>query len=903
MMAQLRRPLLFAACAGIFSCAALVQAAQNDVLEGPVWQLAADGYAYYDARQYALAAERARAAIALRPDVARLHLLLMYALQKQGNLKAADQAGAAALKAGIDPKTIRAARANLRPTQTAATVGTAAYRKGFPIATRAYTAYNKNEYAQAARDAEQAFRIDPTQGRWALLWIDALETPGLLEQASQAVDQALAAGAPNRDDLTARRHALARRMAVPYAEKAFQALLNNQPAQALVPARAAVDLAPESVPHRLLLISVLELNNELEQAENAATIALDQDDQNVVARTLRAYLRQRQNKADLAQADFDSTLGLDVLTDEQRRNTQLIAADAALAAGEPARALSRLETLAPDDKAAQRRRALAAKATPGVQHLSQADYPPPIQDCRDTPYGTVCELLPADESGSGGPATQAYLAYGRHDYAAAIAFARQASELEPDNPSHQKLLTTALASGNRAQAREAGERLEVALAATPSDPQLLMQRGYLRQSIGEPALALQDFQAARATGQAPPSVILDEGFAQSSAGDKVGAVRTLKTAIDQSDQGRLDLDPEQRWNTRNAIAGLDREWGAYVSTGYRGARPASSGLGGAAVTVPGTAVFMTSEIYWRPSAFANSASEIFEVYGRTSNTLHDSGSKTRAQALTDPCNPNGQNNTVQIDSQRNQGGVSGLPSTVGSLGVRYTPSTEVGVTFGLERQFNLGTATRRGVATPLSRQAQCDLNLAGDSVKYKTRAGDGGWLGYVTYGFYEGTGLRQDRSNWPTAEGYMQAGYARQDMSASFERVNTNSNRTVARSEGRLKRDQAFTALEIRAGHSIRLDAINDRMVFFPYLVLGADWLWQKNRISSDIANTSKLSGAGSSWAVGVGPGFNIRQWFREDQYNGPRSYADWTVQYRFNVGGGAAERARGLFMNLTLSY
>ena len=149
----------------------------------------------------------------------------------------------------------------------------------------------------------------------------------------------------------------------------------------------------------------------------------------------------------------------------------------------------------------------------------------------------------------------------------------------------------------------------------------------------------------------------------------------------------------------------------------------------------------------------------------------------------------------------------------------------------------------------------------------------------------------------------MQAGYARQDMSASFERTDTSTNETVARSRGRLKRDQAFTALEIRAGHSFRLDAINDRMVFFPYLVLGADWLWQKNRIASDIVDTSRLTGAGSSWAVGLGPGFNIRQWFREDLYNGPRSYADWTVQYRYNVGGGVAERARGLFMNFTLSY
>ncbi|KAG1422077.1 hypothetical protein G6F57_023558 [Rhizopus arrhizus] len=83
----------------------------------------------------------------------------------------------------------------------------------------------------------------------------------------------------------------------------------------------------------------------------------------------------------------------------------------------------------------------------------------------------------------------------------------------------------------------------------------------------EPKLALQDFQAARATGKAPPTVILDEGYALSSVGDKRGAVNKLKEAIDEADAGRLELTPQQRFDTRNGIAGLDREWGGYFSAG------------------------------------------------------------------------------------------------------------------------------------------------------------------------------------------------------------------------------------------------------------------------------------------------------------------------------------------------
>jgi hypothetical protein len=52
-----------------------------------------------------------------------------------------------------------------------------------------------------------------------------------------------------------------------------------------------------------------------------------------------------------------------------------------------------------------------------------------------------------------------------------------------------------------------------------------------------------------------------------------------------------------------------------------------------------------------------------------------------------------------------------------------------------------------------------------------------------------------------------------------------------------------------------------------------------------------------------VGPGFNVRYWFREDHYNAPRSYLDFGVQYRTSLGGGESDRAKGWFMNMTLSY
>lgn len=877
-------------------------------LEGAAWQFADEGYKNYDAGKYELAQQQAQSAIALRPDVERLRLLLIYSLQKQGKLKEADQAAADAIKSGLDTPALRQARANLRPQQAArpaagAPAGRAtssAYQRGFPIATRAYADYNRADYPAAARGAEQAFRIDPKQGAWAMLWLDALEAQGQYAQAEAAADKALALGAPNKDDLTARRQTMKRRMAVRPAEEGYQALIANRPGDAVPLARQAVALAPDTASHRLLLMTALMLDNQLAAAEDAATDAMKQDDENTVALVMRGYLRQRQGKTDLANADFDAALKQDWLDDDQRRNIRLIAADAALAAGENARALALMQALGAKDEAADARikRARSKPAVPAT--LTLANYPAPVQDCRDTPYGTSCELLPSDAAGSGGPAALAYAAYAREDYQEAITQARTAAEQDPANKELQRLLTTTLAAGNRAQLAEANQRMSEALAAQPDDPTLLMQRGYLHQRMKEPKLALQDFQAARATSKAPPTVILDEGYALSGVGDKRGAVDKLKQAIDEADAGRLELTPQQRFDTRNGIAGLSREWGGYFSAGYRGARPASSGLGGAAITVPGDAVFSTAEIFWRPSDFLNSSTRTFEIYGRLSNTLYDKGGKTTSQTVSDPCG-----GSIDINETSNQG-LAGIPTTVGSLGMRFTPSTEVGLTFGIERQFNLGSATRRGTFSPEPSDLRCALNRDNQTAHYQTKDGSGGWLAYVTYGLYEGTNLRIDRPDWFTMEGYVQAGYSWQDMSTKLWLRDNATGEDSDKSSGKLKRDQAFGAGELRVGRSYRVDAISDRLVFFPYGVIGADWVKNRNRVSGLDINGSdsyNLLGNGSSWSLGAGPGFNIRYWFREDHYNAPRSYLDLTTQYRFNIGGGAAERARGLFVNLTLSY
>ncbi|WP_446697865.1 NfrA family protein, partial [Achromobacter insolitus] len=434
--------------------------------------------------------------------------------------------------------------------------------------------------------------------------------------------------------------------------------------------------------------------------------------------------------------------------------------------------------------------------------------------------------------------------------------------------------------------------------------------------------AASDFAAARATGQAPPRLILDQAYAQSAMGDNRAATDSLRQAIDMDDAGQLGLTPLERYNTRSAVGALSREWGGSFSASYRGARPASSSLGGAAINTPGDVIFSTAEIFWRPPQL-NNRWGMLEAYARSSNTLYDSGSTYESRRNVDPCTgestPDERSNEERF---RNNSTASGIPSTIGALGLRYLLA-DTGVTFGIERRFFLGSATRQGYAYPESSAVQCAAqqafhnaypNLQDQSAvaRYKLNGNAGGWMSYVTYGYYQGRELRVDVPSWLTIEGYAQAGYAWDDNSARYTAYSVDSKgqrqQELGSSSGRLKRDQAFLSGELRVGRSFRATSISDKLVLFPYAVIGADWLWQKS-----VAKLDDLAGYGSqsvvlsdhdsSWSLGVGPGFNVRYWFREDHYNAPRSYLDFGVQYRASLGGGESDRAKGWFMNMTLSY
>lgn len=817
---------------------------------GPAWKLSDQAFKAYNRGDYALAMKHVDAALRLEPASVRLNQLRVYTLQKLGRKEDAKRAAEQAIARGLSSPALEAAVTNLAsaPPGSAPTVTTPQYRKAFPIAALAYEQLAAGRFAEAASNAEIAVRTDPTQEAWALLWLNTLAAQQKYEEEIAAGQLALELGVPNRDAIGAALRFASRAIAADHAGRAYDALAKNQAKEAVIEARAAVRRAPDIESHNLLLISALQAAQDTAGAEVAATDALKLDDGNVNIRLQRAFLRQQLGRGEAAQADIDAILAEDWIDDTLRGNALMIDADLALARGDPQRVIELLKPLASDDSRANSRRA--------------------------------------------------YAAFAQKRYADAIALARQALSGDPKNTANEALLTTTLASGNAAEQREALQRLDQAIAAQPGDANLLRQRGYLYLASSRPTLALQDFVAARITGNAPPTNLLDEAYATAATGRRAVAAAMLRQAIDDADEGKLPLDAQQRFDTRSAIANLSREWGFTASVGYRGARAPSSGLVGQPLALPGNAVFSTVEAYWRPPELLNSSTSTFEVYGRLSNTLHSGTDVTGAQLVPDPCG----GGTIALAETRTQS-VTGWPTTTGTVGARYTPWTERNLTFGVERQFSIGSATRSGGLNPSSNAIRCLLNQSASAVDYRTDAGAGAWQAYALYGFNEGTALRLDTKSWFTMDGYVQAGYTLLDAPTAFT-LRDNTGQVLGSSDGKLKRGQAFAAGEARIGRSFLTD-YNDRLVFFPHVSLAADWYSNRNRVSGSPVpgNASfELAGNDRSWSLGAGVGINVRYWFPGDRYQAQSSYVDGSLQYRTRLGG-VADRAKGIFLNVTYSY
>ncbi|ANJ56736.1 hypothetical protein PMA3_16900 [Pseudomonas silesiensis] len=819
-------------------------------LTGPAYVAANEAYSAYERKDYDLAIAKAREALRQRADITRLNTLIGLA-QRDKDLR-------------DHPKRYPQSR----------------QAPGFSAAARAFKAYDRDNFGLAAQAARQAIAQAPGRMDYRLLLIESLQRQPDLLAADQATTQALAVF-PDDDMLLMRREAIRRQLAAPLAVQGYRALELGQVSLAVDQARKAVAWAPEIGANQQLLISALLAARDYPGAEQAASGALARDDGEIAPWILRSYALDRQGKIQAAEADLNQALAIDGLLEAEVRDLRFFAADAALAHGEPQQALKHLQPLADDDSGeVARRRTAARMALRQKNHGldTVADFPAPALNCQETAFGLVCDIWPGNQRDGGTDmAGQAYASLARKDAATAVALANQAIARAPRNPAYRRLLVSALSEQKRVP--EAIAAASEGLRITGDDARLLAQRGRLRQRSGDDAGARQDFTRALALGSLP-------AYEEASLYAAIGQRRTARERLQQArDTGELESMSALQIAYLSVQAGDDDAAHGSFRKADADTRLTPTATQDAAYTAMRVNDDEQAVSYFKRVIDAQGtgdlempAQQLFDTrravadvsrtWGLTNTTSYrgNSSSSGLSSAPTSGSNSNDnlQNSTelswrplgyrnarfVELYGRitdtlwsKNSDSDTGLDALQGAVGVRVKPFTALNVMAAVERTFPLGSS---------------DV--------------DGDWLVRLGYGSSVGTDLRVDTSSWWTSQLFAEAGHYINDSRDYF-----NS--------------------EWQVGRSYAIGGTGSRWVSFPHVVAAFDYDSKMHSETTADGSTDTSSGK----AGGLGIGNNVRYWFREDTYNAPRSYVDFSLQYRVKVLGD--ERAKGVFARLTYSY
>ncbi|MFG1421148.1 NfrA family protein [Roseixanthobacter liquoris] len=819
---------------------------------------------------------------------------------------------------------------------------------GFKAADEAYKAYADGNYALAEKRIREALAVSPSNAAWRRLLIDTLERSNQFAALDAAIGEAIAAG---EDDpaLLGLRGMAQTRLGEPSAVLALKQMAEKNPKAAVESAKKAVQQAPHAMVFRIVLIQALMAAGQTKEAAAAAASAVEEDENDVLPRILRAYLLQATGNRAGAVQDFDKVLASNVLTDQEILNYSLIAANAALAAGKPDDAIKILKAL-DDVKNADvesfRKTAEAMLANPNRQRPALAA---PVPLCQSTNYGIICSVFAGGtNAGTGVPSDPGYeaadasiRALKARNYSLAISEARRAVELSPRNITYRQFLINALSTAGRTG--EAETAATQAIAAFPGEVTLVVQRGYIRQRLSRYGGAAADFSAALRSGRLP-------------AAD----VRGVRLALVDAYMGAKD--PQA---ALDALAPLGRER-SYDVVARRGFALQALGRHEEALE--------TFEFAYRlartPTDRANIASAVI-------GELVALGRKDEAKARFQQALATGELRAMQpLD-------IAYLANQSGDTATAYKYFHQVDSTTGLRRGMVLVDAAyaakheyhneesaalfKRAIdahadgALPLPAQTVFGLRRevgelertwgAYASVSYGAVGvmpgsplapppGGGGHTiqsGAEVYWRPPGIGYRDgalvevfgrvfttlyDQSGGPTGVDTMQGSvgvrwkplkdqnlvleasrlfpigtYSRNDwlLRAAYSngegsdlRVDVNDWnywQFYADTNYYVELPESVSSFEFRWGHSFRVKPVNDNLIVTPFLAVGG-------------AYDSVLNTPGT---LGAGPGVNLRWWFREDKYTAPMSYVDLTAQYRFKLAGDS--RGEGLFAGAFVSY
>ncbi len=733
----------------------------------------------------------------------------------------------------------------------------------FDEAAAGYAAYAALDHRGAVQHAERAVALAPEHAPYRALlaraW-QALGDPGQAERVLQSAGEALERDPVLADVLAEVRVQKARNAAF----KGYESLAGEHFGEALESLRTATAAQPEVEAWAVLLAYAQLRSGNAALAESALPpLAADRAEDQGLAQVLllRGMARQANGRPDAARQDYAAALAMPSASSADADERRLLVADQYLRARQPEAALQTLQGLAvPHRESVVARQRL-------VRWLALLDEPAPAPDfpglvCDFDATPVACRLTPALAPADPAQrwATEAYERYGRADLAGAVSAAERAVVLAPENTAWQLLLLRALVASGRQD--DAIGAATLALEEPQANGQIAALRGQLFRLKGQPALAQEDFAHALRLGGLPPELevmVLAESGAVGAARDRFLQARgngefTQATAADLAylalrvgdEPAALALfgqaDAEQ---PPLPLAGkLDA---AYVAQRL-GEEATAIGFFHRAIDEAGARSGLDPQ---QLLEIRRAVSDLDRRWGVQASLIYRGypGLSTGTQLL-----PADNGSVLQAGTEAYWRWTGYRNSAYAELYVRVFQTLRSG-----EGGLTGADSTVGAIGARWKPFSAAGLFLAIERVG-GARGQKGDTLARIAYSAGEGGDFRADRPAWWTWQFYGETG---RYLDA--------------------RRDYATT--ELKLGRSYRLDPWGPTWVAWPHLVVAAD--------------SDSTVRHGTQWMAG--PGLNLRYWFREDTYHAPRSYADWSVQYRFGIDG--PQNAQGLLLRFSMNY
>ncbi|MEP9354460.1 tetratricopeptide repeat protein [Xanthobacter sp. KR7-65] len=822
---------------------------------------------------------------------------------------------------------------------------------GYDAALEAFTAFRDGNDALAETRIREALKDNPGNSTWRRLLVDILDRAKKYKELDVAIRDAIAQG-DGDPTLVALRAANEKRLAEPLAAQAIKDIGRGKVPAAITAAKQAVERAPDSLVFRIVLINALMAADQFKEAEAASAGAVADNPNEPLPHILRAYLLQKIGQRDEAVKEFDTVLASNVLTELEDLNYRLIAANAAMAAGQPDAALKVLEPL---DAERNKEVGVLRKQAEAQAKATNPQRPALVQPavlCQPTSYGVICSVFAGQSLMAPGvaglnpaapgyaAASAAYAAMARKDYSTAVAEARRAVDADPGNRNYQILLLNALTTAGRfAEAETVVNRL---LAANPRDATLLVQRGNLRLQSRDYAGAIQDFRAALASRNLMVSQIrivrlsladaalsakqpevaiwalqpmINEdsyevqarlGFAYLAMEDKEGALAAFTRAAARARNG------QERMSMLTARIGvlnqLDRKeearqifLEAYNSGALRGMKPVDLAVLASQAGEDDLAYEYFSEAN---SRWQLRGTNLVNAGYNARRTYHNSEAVDYFKSAIDEA----REGKLKLEPQY----LFGLKREVAEL--TRTWGAYLSVSYG-----PVGVAPGSFLAAP-SPGANRTVGAGGEI--YWRPPGIGYRDGSIFELFVRGFSTLYDESGGPTGFGTIQGSAGARWKPLKSENLVFEVSYLFP--VGQYSREDMLlrAAYSKAEGTDLRVDVDNWRSwqiyadynyyVSLPQTIATFEarygHAFRLDAFSDRLVLWPYLAigggydtGLATPFALGAGPGATLRYWFNEDEYAAPRSYLDLTLQYRFKLAGD--DRAEGLFAGAFLSY